>query len=402
VKIFTVLIAALITGIAASVLFFYSYQSRPGHDIVERIDNDDMFSVVFGNATNLTNNKNDSVYGQVAAWNNSVYVVWQDSISGRNYDIFVKKSSDEGQTYGDEVNLSNNPGFSEHPQLSALGSNVYVAWADNTAGNREVLFARSNDGGASFENSLNLSNDTSDSHNQEIAAFANNVYVVWIDRDEEENRSILFRVSSDGGETFGAMVSISDKASNESFPKVAAHGNDVYITWNVMEENANGGLYFAKSSDMGSTFESITKLDENSGESQVAAYNGTVYIVSGGLDSAEANGLIFLKSSDGGETFAEPLRIDATNKFANPLNVEVVASDTNIAYVVGQVSVVGNEEILLLPIEGDDTIGIVNLSMNEKISECPSIAIAMDNIYVVWEDLTPGNHEVLYSKGIKT
>ena len=401
-KALPIFVAALVIGIVSSFLVFYYYQSRPEQEIVGRLDNEREQPVVFGNATNLTNNEHDSVYGQIAAWNSSVYVVWQDSVSGRNYDIFLRKSNDEGNTYGSPVNLSSNPGFSEHPQLSAFENNIYAAWADNTLGNREVLFTRSIDSGSSFENTLNLSNNTSDSHNQEMAAFASNVYVIWIDQDEHENTNILFRTSPDNGMTFGRIVNISSQADAESFPKVAAYGNNVYVTWNVNADKRNSGLYFAKSSDRGSTFGNVTMLDGSSGESQVATFNGTVYVVSGGLDSSRVNGLLYLKSSDNGESFSDPLQIDAGSEFVNPLNVELVASDHNIAYVAGQVFFAGNEEILLLSITGDNAIDVVNLSKNGKVSECPSIAMTPNSIYVVWEDLTPGNHEILYSKGIKT
>jgi hypothetical protein len=401
VKALPVLIAALIAGGAASVLAFY-YQPQPQHEIVSGLEDNSALPVVFENATNLTNNEQDSVYGQVAAWNSSVYVIWQDSVSGRNYDVFIKKSTDNGTTFGTPVNLSNNPGFSEHPQLSAYGSNVYAVWADNTPGNREVVFARSTDEGISFEDALNLSNNTLDSHSQEVAAFGDNVYVVWVDRDEEENTRILLRASNDGGATFGGTVNISNQANAGSFPKVAAYGDDVYLTWNVIGDGANDGLYFAKSSDSGGSFGDATKLGEVSGESQVAAYNNTVYVISGGLDSEEVNGLFFIKSVDGGETFADPVMIDADGRFVNPLNVEVASDRHDVAYVAGQVFTGDNEEILLLLISGSNPTGILNLSNNAKISECPSMAMAGDNIYVVWEDLTPGNHEVLYAKGSKT
>src|SRR5215211_3900800 len=94
----------------------------------------------FDNITNLTNNLHDSVYGQVdTSSENDVYIVWQDSVPGttagsshRNYDIFFTKSSDAGTSFGKEINLSNNNGFSGHPQLATSGNNVYVVWADNS------------------------------------------------------------------------------------------------------------------------------------------------------------------------------------------------------------------------------------------------------------------------------
>ena len=55
---------------------------------------------------NLTNNSEDSVYGQVSSSNNNTYVVWQESVPGnidRNYEIFFKKSSDDGNSFGERI-----------------------------------------------------------------------------------------------------------------------------------------------------------------------------------------------------------------------------------------------------------------------------------------------------------
>jgi hypothetical protein len=48
---------------------------------------------------------------------------------------------------------------------------------------------------------------------------------------------------------------------------------------------------------------------------------------------------------------------------------------------------------------GNNSTRIVYFSNNPKISECPSIAMTDDDSYVVWKDMTPGNHEILYAKG---
>ena len=412
-KAFAILLPVLIAVGAATVialLFYYQFQPNQVHySIVSESQESSSLPLIFENATNLTNNPLDSVYGQVAAWNSNVYVVWQDSTpsDSRNYDIFIKNSVNNGNTFGLTVNLSNNSGFSEHPQVAVYGNSVYAIWADDTSGNREVLFTRSVDRGTSFDSIKNLSNNTSDSLNQEIAVFGNNVYVAWLDQDEDRT-NILLRASADGGATFGKTVNISSNANHETFPKIAAYGSSVYVAWNMIDheidERDNDGLFFVRSSDAGNTFDNIVKLnreEDDFGEPQVAAVNNTVYVVSGGLHSAEVNGLFLIKSTDGGKSFSEPEMIDANGIFVNPLNVEVVASDAEVSYVAGQVFVSGNEEILLLEMTGNNSTRVLNLSNNPKVSECPSIAIAGDNIYVVWEDLTPGNHEILYAKGMR-
>jgi intracellular sulfur oxidation DsrE/DsrF family protein len=414
VKVFPILIAALIAGGAASILaFLFYYQYPPNqlqYSIVSESRDNNSLPVVFENATNLTNNPLDSVYGQVAAWNNNVYVLWQDSMpsGNRNYDIFIKNSVDNGNTFGSPVNLSNNSGFSEHPQIAAYNNNVYAIWADDTSGNREVLFTRSEDNGSSFFGTIkNLSNSTSDSFNQEIAVFGDNVYVIWLDQDEGDKAKILLKASDDGGVTFGRTVNISSNANDETFPKVAAYKDSVYIAWNMadgeLDKSDNEGLFFVSSLDGGSTFDNMTKLnpEKDSGEAQVAAFNDAVYVVSGGLHSVNVDGPIFMKSNDGGKSFSEPVMLDQNGTFINPTNVEVGAYDEQFSYVAAQVSVSGNEEIFLLEMTGNNLGQVFNLSNNAKISECPSIAMAGNNIYVVWEDMTPGNHDILYAKGIR-
>ena len=62
---------------------------------------------------NIGDNVHDSVYPQTESSENKVFVVWQDNLFGHNrmnYDILLKTSNDGGQTFGDVVNLSNNTG----------------------------------------------------------------------------------------------------------------------------------------------------------------------------------------------------------------------------------------------------------------------------------------------------
>ena len=121
---------------------------------------------------NLSNNIDDSVYSQVASSGDNVYVVWEQSVKGqnaKNYDIFFMVSNNGGINFSDPVNLSNNKGFSEHPQISAIENNVYILWVDNSNGTRQILFRKSVDGGENFDQMIKLSKNISSSNNAELA-----------------------------------------------------------------------------------------------------------------------------------------------------------------------------------------------------------------------------------------
>lgn len=334
---------------------------------------------------NLTDNANDSVYGQVVASGKSAYVVWQESVEGRNYDIFLRTSADAGATFGNATNVSDNAGFSEHPQIAVSGQAVHVVWPDDTAGERQVIYARSDNEGKTFSQPVALS-EGGDSFNAEIAAFEGRVYVVWQEQDR-----IVARMSADGGETFGELALVTEEGVHaESYPKVAAYGDSVHIVWLAAD-----GVYY--SSSAGPAFPVKLSGDMPAGEAQVAAFENSVYVAWGGLDSAESDGIYIAKSTDDGSTFGAPEKIDAG--LSSPLNVELAIAEGGKVYLAVQAAVEGNEEIMLFSsADGIAFSPAQNLSNNAGISECPSVAVAGGTVLVAWEDGTTGNHEIFFAQ----
>jgi hypothetical protein len=396
----------------------------------------------FSEPVNLTNNLQDSVYAQVATQGNNVYLVWQEnpqfqaasSDNTINYDIFMKKSIDGGLTFGKEINLSNNPGFSEHPQIAASGNNVYIVWIDNspmgssdTSENRKILLRKSLDHGNTFDETsiLSSNNNNVDSINQELTATGNNVYVVWQDAplaaaydthidSGGHVSSIMFTSSENSGESFIKPKSLSNDAY-KSYPKVGAYGDGVYVVWNVgiINKTSDGksqygmgpnGVFLSRSSDNGINFSNPLKLNadlQSVGESQVATNGKNVYVVWGGNPDEKVSGnLYYTRSVDNGSTFSTPQSL--TDK--NTLNVEV-AADSNNAYIAWQgVLPDGNEEIFVKEsVDAGDTFTMTNenISRNKSISECTSISISQESkvVYLAWEDSPNNNHEILFSQG---
>lgn len=91
----------------------------------------------------------------IAGSGNYVYVVWWDNKT-ENWEVFFARSIDNGRTFEQPLNLSNNTGRSENAQIFALEENVYVTWWDNSTGTREVLFRASTDNGNSFGQAIIL------------------------------------------------------------------------------------------------------------------------------------------------------------------------------------------------------------------------------------------------------
>jgi hypothetical protein len=94
--------------------------------------------------------------------------------------------------------------------VAIIGDNVYVAWwTNNTANNNEeVNFRASTDGGQTFGEKINLSNTSDkDSSRVEIDADADSVVVTWWESNQTSDTPVM-RVSNDNGATFGPLLTL--------------------------------------------------------------------------------------------------------------------------------------------------------------------------------------------------
>lgn len=355
---------------------------------------------------NLTQNEKDSVYPQISSSLNNVFVVWEESVGtygSKNYDIYVRKSSDSGVTFGSPVNLSNNSGFSAHPQIASVGHYIYVVWTDNTSGKREIMFCKSSDSGNTFTAAKAISQNSIGPYHVELAAEGDGVYIVWNGFDTKLNNVILLTRSNDTGKTFGDVREIG-KGDKETFPKIAANGDEYYISWNKKTNKENEEekteLLFIKGHEIGNKIHPVDKLTRlnidniDGGESQVAASIDHI-LISWTSNLPSGKNYIYTKiSTNGGNDFRNTTHLATSNNASNVENIMI--NDT--AYFVWQDHIYDGEDIFFKSsnIIGTSPNEVINLSNNSGISECPSITISKNGLHVVWEDDTTGNHEIFY------
>ena len=236
-------------------------------DTISRVSNDIFFTSsidngqTFSKPVNLSNNNGSSTIPQLSSSGTNVYVTWMDNSIG-DLEIFYAFSIDNGQTFGKPLNLSNSPGISQLPQISSFGDNVYVVWQDKTPGIYDIFLASSNDKGQTFGSPINLSNNTGYSENPQITSSGDNVYVVWSD-NTPGNNDILMR-GNGGGVTFGSTINISNNIGSSQFPHISSIGKDIYVVW--QDFTAGAGEIFSITNNQ--IISSPINLSNNSGNSQ--------------------------------------------------------------------------------------------------------------------------------------
>lgn len=279
---------------------------------------------------------------KIAVNGSSVYVVWEDHAQGHE-GIYLRRSLNRGETWQSARRLVNSLVFAWSPAIAVNGSNIYVAWSDIAPANYEIYFRKSADGGATWQSTERLTNNSGSSDNPALAVSGSNVYIVWKDNTLREHEEIYFRKSPNGGATWQSAQRFMEYTGTSLHPTIAAGGSNVYVAWHhYVTENSE--IYYTKSSNRGATWQNIQRLTKNSGASgaaELAVSGSNIYIT--WYDNTPGNyEIYFRKSSDGGATWA----------------------------------------------------GAQRLTTNSGKSQSPAIAADASNVYVVWHDDTPGNFEI--------
>ena len=309
------------------------------------------------------------------------------------------------------TNLSNNEGHSELPNIIAIGNNVYVAWMDDSSGNRDIYFRKSKDSGCNFEPIIDLSNQNGGSVDQQIATSGSNIYLIW-EHTPENNGAVFFTRSTDNGTTFENIRNIGNNTGFNGFPQIAAYGKNVYLVWH----DASHGVFFTKSTDNGTTFSRVKNISGDNGSNsfpQIAVSEKKVYVAWINNAQEKYGQLFFTRSTDNGNSFETPIELGQredheTDKLV--FNPEIATDlKTNNVYVVwhgGRIvhQQTGNIDALISDVlykrstdNGANFDKTINLSNYSGWATNPQIAVSKNNtVYVVWTNNATGNEETVF------
>ncbi|MEW5978163.1 MAG: sialidase family protein [Acidobacteriota bacterium] len=261
---------------------------------------------------NLSVSLLDSVSPQVASSGANVYLVWQETIvtdGVSNREVFFARSLDGGKTFQTAQNLSNMPGFSFGPQVAASGEDVYVLWSEATAD----YLVHSSDSGETFGPALNLTSSFGFFANFEAALSASGSSVFVVGRQSVAGYGDIFVAkSTNKGATFDAPINVSNtNGVNSVKPRIAASGSSIYVVW---QETPVGGMdvYYARSLDGGATFEApanVTPLAGTATTPDVWTHGASVWVVWSERVGTEKDEVMMTRSLDGGNSFSIPTNL---------------------------------------------------------------------------------------------
>jgi hypothetical protein len=332
----------------------------------------------------------------VAASGSVVHVVWYDNRDWNN-EIYYKRSTDAGVSWGADLRLTNDTAISRYSSVAVSGSVVHVIWMDKRDVNSEIYYKRSTDAGVSWGTDLRLTNNSDSSLYPSVTVSGSVVHVVWEDT-RDGNREIYYKRSTDAGVSWGADTRLTNNTAWSEYPSVAISGLFVNVVW---QDNRDGNweIFYKRSSDAGVSWGVDTRLTNSTAESyhpSVAVSGFVVHVV--WWDWRDGNEEIYYKRSiDSGVSWGTDTRL--TNNPSYSDDPSIISSGSNI-HVVWNDNRDGNSEIYYKHSTdagvtwGEDT----RLTNNNAISFLPYVAVSGSVVHVVWEDYRDGNYAEIYYK----
>lgn len=254
------------------------------------------------------------------------------------------------------LNPGGPPYDTESPRVACSKNNVYVVWLDRN--NYHLYVNSSRDNGTTWlDREIRL--DDGSASDPQIACSGKYAYVVWQDYRDFDYPNIYFNSSHDRGMTWMASdirLSTGDgtRFNRSHYPIISCSGKNVYVAWLDYRYKNNRSIYFNFSTDGGETWQTPdirlnTNVKPEEGYSwgpSICSYKKNVY-VAWAEGKWPGSHIFFNRSTDGGMSWLQkPIRIDRGKGNVYALTSHICCSENNI-YLVWDDERTGKSEIYL-------------------------------------------------------
>jgi hypothetical protein len=332
----------------------------------------------------------------IAVSGDTLHVMWFDNRDGNN-EIYYKRSTNGGISWEPDVRLTTNSGKSARLCVALSGPFLHVVWTDDRDGNYEIYYKRSTDRGASWGADTRLTEYIGNSLNPSMAVTDSFLNILWYD-NRDGYWEVYYKRSIDSGETWDPDVRLTYDPADAFNASIAVSGLIVHTVW-VDYRDGNGEIYYKRSIDCGVSWGQDTRMTIDTAKSTrpcVATSGAVVHVV--WFDKRDGDNEIYYKrSADGGTTWEADTRL--TNSFGDSFDPSVAVSGSAV-HIVWYDNRDGDLEIYYKRSEDEGLTWGADTRLTDALgdSQYPSIAVSGPMVHVVWTDLRDGNEEIYYKR----
>jgi len=191
----------------------------------------------------LTIDHTPSYYPSLAANGKNLFIAYQDG--GTSPNICLIKSENYGDNWTEKQYITDHSGdiSSEKPEIVFYNQQIFLIWQDDRTGNEEIYFKSSSDEGRSWGDSVQLTNNLYSDINPKIYVDQDRIIIIWI---EGKNNTLgVSKISSiDKGNTWNEIERLSTK--NDCYdPKIVGENNTIHIIWQEYDSD-NSEIWYVR------------------------------------------------------------------------------------------------------------------------------------------------------------
>lgn len=347
----------------------------------------------------------------VAASGDTVHVVWYDGRDGGNtqrgnLEIYYKRSTDNGATWGPDTRMTFDTAYSGYPTLAVWGSTVHLAWVDNRDRHHpgeyaQIYYKRSTDAGETWSADQRLRVDSSAATyggwNPCLAVWENNVHAVWED-DRGGDDAIYHRRSTDGGLTWGRENPVS--STGKVGATLAISGQNLHVAyWDYW----GYATYYQRSTNNGASWSAPVSVPSpaESGDPSIAASGPNVHLAF--VDARSGSWDVwYTRSTNNGVNWSAPVNIAPDEYHTWQCNIAAVGNYVHV--VRGDM---GNYRVHYLRSTNNGASWQPSFIVSEDaglLSYHSFVAVSGSTVHVTWDDFINqrpgGGFEIFYRRNV--
>ena len=308
-------------------------------------------------------------------------------------------------------------GQATQPSIQAQGNNVFIAWSDSRLGASEIFFRRSTDGGQTWGLEQRITETIADSVSPDLDADRRYLYLVW-----QEDQKVKFALYD--GLQWQRQTVLSEAGHR---PRIAVTkifpNNFIYVVWermgtqsldaNQLSQSSSTQAVIVISDDQGLNWQKVhplTSVQWESAEPDVAA--GFQSAIVAWRDHREATSQIYAKQYQEFKPSTD-WRLVSPGNARRPAvamsRVETSLTSTRLANSPSFLPVTAvtwesrryqtdPADIWVAETLLNQDLSLYQISDNSAESVSPQIDLSSDQTWLFWRDGSSGNWEIYFSQ----
>ena len=192
--------------------------------------------------TRITNDHSPSYLPCITVENQNILITWEDW--GDEAEIYMRLSQDNGKTFDEQQKITNKKGDSTNAWVNMANKEIHIVWQDDGSGSWEVYYKKSINDGKTWTPEQKLSNSKYESCSPKISIYQKNIIVYW--QENQGNLSACkYKKINDNGNNWSDETLLLNNSENSYDSKIIQTQDKIHYVCKYETNDRANGIYYS-------------------------------------------------------------------------------------------------------------------------------------------------------------